>query len=71
MRRQGRTDARRALHRIGEREAFVLRDKALSGTLIGMSFLKRLDAYSAEGDRLQITLQQASPNQESTFSVAL
>ena len=32
----------------------LLRDKALSGTLIGVSFLKRLGAYSAEGDRLRL-----------------
>ncbi|NML75256.1 TIGR02281 family clan AA aspartic protease [Rhizobium sp. S-51] len=35
-------------------DAFVLKDKALSTTLIGMSFLKRLNAYSAEGNRLRL-----------------
>ena len=40
--------------RVDDVDAFVLRDKALSGTLIGMSFLKRLSAYSAEGDRLRL-----------------
>ena len=40
--------------RVEDVDAFVLRDKALSGTLIGMSFLKRLDGYSAEGDRLRL-----------------
>jgi aspartyl protease family protein len=40
--------------RVEDVDAFVLRDKALSGTLIGMSFLKRLGAYSAEGDRLRL-----------------
>jgi aspartyl protease family protein len=32
----------------------VLRDKALSGTLIGMSFLKRLTGYAVEGERLRL-----------------
>lgn len=40
--------------RVEDVDAFVLRDKALSGTLIGMSFLKRLGGYSAEGDRLRL-----------------
>ena len=40
--------------RVENVDAFVLRDKALSGTLIGMSFLKRLGGYSAEGDRLRL-----------------
>ena len=35
-------------------DAFVLRDKALSGTLIGMSFLRRLKAYAVEGERLRL-----------------
>ncbi|GEO87222.1 MULTISPECIES: TIGR02281 family clan AA aspartic protease [Alphaproteobacteria] len=35
-------------------DAFVLRDKALSGTLIGMSFLKRLGAYSAQDGQLRL-----------------
>ena len=29
-------------------EAFVLKDKALDGTLIGMSFLRKLKSYSVE-----------------------
>lgn len=33
-------------------QAVVLDDKALSGTLIGMSFLKGLDRYQVEGGRL-------------------
>lgn len=40
--------------RVDDVDAFVLRDKALSGTLIGMSFLKHLGSYSAEGDRLRL-----------------
>jgi len=32
--------------------AVVLEDKALGGTLIGMSFLKRLGKFSVEGDAL-------------------
>jgi aspartyl protease family protein len=40
--------------RVDDVDAFVLRDKALSGTLIGVSFLKRLGSYSAEGDRLRL-----------------
>lgn len=40
--------------RVEDVDAFVLRDKALSGTLIGMSFLKRLGGYSAEGDRMRL-----------------
>jgi aspartyl protease family protein len=33
-------------------EAVVLDDKALSGTLIGMSFLKRLDRFEVENGAL-------------------
>lgn len=40
--------------RVDDVDAFVLRDKALSGTLIGVSFLKRLGSYSAEGNRLRL-----------------
>lgn len=40
--------------RVEKVEAFVLRDKALSSTLIGMSFLKRLSAYAAEGDTMRL-----------------
>ncbi|ATN32489.1 aspartyl protease [Rhizobium sp. ACO-34A] len=41
--------------RVEKVEAFVLRDNALSNTLIGMSFLKRLSAYAAEGDTMRLT----------------
>ena len=33
-------------------EAFVLKDDALSGTLIGMSFLKKLKSYSVENGKM-------------------
>lgn len=33
-------------------EAFVLKDDALSGTLIGMSFLKKLKSYSVEDGKM-------------------
>ncbi len=35
--------------------AMVLDDKALSGTLIGMSFLKGLSSYRVEGGKLHLT----------------
>lgn len=35
--------------------AMVLDDKALSGTLIGMSFLKGLASYKVEDGRLHLT----------------
>lgn len=35
--------------------AMVLDDKALSGTLIGMSFLKGLSSYKVEGGKLHLT----------------
>lgn len=35
--------------------AMVLEDKALSGTLIGMSFLKGLSSYKVEDGKLQLT----------------
>lgn len=35
--------------------AMVLDDRALSGTLIGMSFLKSLSSYKVEGGRLHLT----------------
>ncbi|HCL64922.1 MAG TPA: TIGR02281 family clan AA aspartic protease [Rhizobium sp.] len=41
--------------RIDDVDAFVMRDKALSDTLIGMSFLKRLSGYSAEKQALTMT----------------
>lgn len=33
-------------------EAFVLKDEALDGTLIGMSFLKKLKSYGVENGRM-------------------
>lgn len=33
-------------------EAFVLKDEALDGTLIGMSFLRKLKSYSVENGRM-------------------
>lgn len=33
-------------------EAFVLKDDALKGTLIGMSFLRKLKSFSVEGDNM-------------------
>jgi aspartyl protease family protein len=35
-------------------DAFVMRDKALSSTLFGMSFLKKLKSYQAEGGSLTL-----------------
>ena len=35
--------------------AMVLEDKALSGTLIGMSFLKALSSYKVEEGKLHLT----------------
>lgn len=35
-------------------KAVVLDDRALSGTLIGMSFLKRLSSFRVEGDTLRL-----------------
>ncbi|MFP1630397.1 TIGR02281 family clan AA aspartic protease [Zhengella sp. ZM62] len=35
-------------------KAVVMDDKALSGTLIGMSFLKRLDSFRVEGNTLRM-----------------
>lgn len=40
--------------RVREVDAFVLRDNALSGTLVGMSFLKKLKSYGAEGGTLRL-----------------
>ncbi|WP_245445797.1 TIGR02281 family clan AA aspartic protease [Metarhizobium album] len=40
--------------RVRDVEAFVLRDNALSGTLVGMSFLKKLDSYRVAGGILQL-----------------
>jgi len=41
--------------RIDDVDAFVMRDEALSDTLIGMSFLKRLSGYSAGKQALTMT----------------
>lgn len=35
-------------------EAFVLEDKALSSTLIGMSFMSKLKSYQVKGNRLEL-----------------
>lgn len=40
--------------RVRDVEAFVLRDNALSGTLVGMSFLKKLDSYRVADGTLQL-----------------
>lgn len=40
--------------RVGDVDAFVLRDSALSTTLIGMSFLKQLSSYAVKGDQLSL-----------------
>ncbi|MGG7519158.1 TIGR02281 family clan AA aspartic protease [Allorhizobium undicola] len=40
--------------RVTDVKALVLRDNALSGTLIGMSFLGKLGSYKAEGGRLKL-----------------
>ncbi|MFB9951669.1 TIGR02281 family clan AA aspartic protease [Rhizobium puerariae] len=40
--------------RVRDIDAFVLRDKALSGTLIGMSFLKKLRTFQVEGRKLKL-----------------
>lgn len=41
--------------RVEEVDAMVLRDKALSTTLIGMSFLKQIGGYSVENDALRLS----------------
>jgi aspartyl protease family protein len=58
----GRTEAARIVIdrveignvRVREVEAFVLRDKALSGTLVGMSFLKKLKSFQVETGNLKL-----------------
>ena len=40
--------------RVQKVDAFVLRDKALSGTLVGMSFLKKLRSFSVESGQLRL-----------------
>lgn len=40
--------------RVRDVEAFVLRDEALSGTLVGMSFLKKLKSYQVKGSSLTL-----------------
>lgn len=41
--------------RVSKVEAAVLKDTSLSGTLVGMSFLKRLSSFRVEGDKLYLT----------------
>jgi len=41
--------------RVKDVDAFVLHDKALSGTLVGMSFLKKLKSFQVEGRNLKLT----------------
>lgn len=40
--------------RVREVDAFVLEDKALSSTLVGMSFMKKLKSYTAENRKLRM-----------------
>ncbi len=40
--------------RVRDVEAYVLRDKALSGTLVGMSFLKKLKSFQVEAGNLKL-----------------
>jgi aspartyl protease family protein len=40
--------------RVREVDAFVLEDKALSSTLVGMSFMKKLKSYTAEDRKLRM-----------------
>jgi len=40
--------------RVRDVEALVLRDKALSGTLVGMSFLKKLKSFQVEAGNLKL-----------------
>ncbi|WJH41900.1 TIGR02281 family clan AA aspartic protease [Aliirhizobium terrae] len=40
--------------RVRDVEAFVLRDKALADTLVGMSFLKKLKSYQVKGESLTL-----------------
>jgi aspartyl protease family protein len=40
--------------RVQDVEAFVLKDKALNGTLIGMSFLKKLTSFSVKDGSLSL-----------------
>lgn len=40
--------------RVKDVDAYVLRDKALTGTLIGMSFLKKLKSFQVEGRNLKL-----------------
>ena len=35
-------------------DAFVLRDRALDGTLVGMSFLRKLNAFKVEGGAMRL-----------------
>jgi aspartyl protease family protein len=40
--------------RVKDVDAFVLRDKALASTLVGMSFLKKLKSFQVEGGNLKL-----------------
>lgn len=40
--------------RVREVDAFVLEDRALSSTLVGMSFMKKLKSYTAENRKLRM-----------------
>lgn len=39
---------------VADVDAMVLEDKALSGMLVGMTFLKELSSYRVEGDRMRL-----------------
>ena len=41
--------------RVRKVDAFVMRDRALSSTLVGMSFLKKLKSYQVEDGSLRLT----------------
>jgi aspartyl protease family protein len=41
--------------RVRKVDAFVMRDKALSSTLVGMSFLKKLKSFQVEAGSLRLT----------------
>ncbi|MFD1744604.1 TIGR02281 family clan AA aspartic protease [Rhizobium helianthi] len=41
--------------RVRNVDAMVLKDESLSGTLIGMTFLKRLSAFQVEGSSMRLT----------------
>jgi aspartyl protease family protein len=41
--------------RVNDVQAMVLKDKALSGTLIGMTFLKKLGSYKVENGQMRLS----------------